>query len=74
MNKREVVTLHYEVRSEVAISYEVDPDHFKQTTGTALYDATARELENYVMENRIITAEYDYSDEETLQDDWTLED
>lgn len=76
MSKREVVSLHYEVRTEVINTYEVDPDHFKEVTGTELYNATAHELEDYVLcTPRVI--HYDHGEEiflsETLQDDWTLE-
>lgn len=78
MSKREVVSLYYEVRTEVVNTYEVDPDHFKEVTGTELYDATAHDLEDYVLENHTSTTHYDHAEEhflrETLQNDWTLED
>lgn len=76
LSNRVGVSLYYEVRTEVVKTYEVDPDHFKQATGVELYDATARDLEDYVLyAPRVI--HYDHAGEhfleETLQDDWTLE-
>lgn len=78
MSNRRAVSLAYEVRTEVVNTYEVDLDHFKEVTGIELYDATAHQLEDYVLENHTSTIHYDHADEyflrETLRDEWNLED
>lgn len=78
MSKRKTVSLHHLVLTEVTNTYEIDPDHFKQITGTDLYDATAGELEDYVLDNYSHVTHWDHAEEvfleETLHEDWTLED